>query len=88
MAQHARRGTLAARSPSSPTDISPAGRWRLYKDGDNFLRTWVGLITQSKAWTGHSAIFITWDEGGFEDQAPFGPAEHLHQGRILPHPAL
>jgi phospholipase C len=58
--------------PSSPTDPLQAA---LYKDGDNFLRTWVGLITQSKAWTGHSAIFITWDEGGFEDQAPFGPTD-------------
>jgi phospholipase C len=58
--------------PSSPTDALQAA---LYKDGDNFLRTWVGLITHSKAWTRHSAIFITWDEGGFEDQAPFGPTD-------------
>ena len=26
-----------------------------------------------QAWTGHSAIFITWDEGSFADEAPFGP---------------
>jgi phospholipase C len=58
--------------PNSPTDPLQAA---LYKDGDNFLRTWVGLITHSKAWTGHSAIFITWDEGGFEDSPPFGPTD-------------
>jgi phospholipase C len=58
--------------PNSPTDPLQAA---LYKDGDNFLRTWVGAITHSKAWTGHSAIFITWDEGGFEDQPPFGPTD-------------
>ena len=58
--------------PSSPTDPLQAA---LYQDGDNFLRTWVGAITHSKAWTGHSAIFITWDEGGFEDQPPFGPTD-------------
>jgi phospholipase C len=58
--------------PSSPTDALQAA---LYKDGDTFLRTWVGLITHSKAWTGNSAIFVTWDEGGFEDQSPFGPTD-------------
>ena len=58
--------------PSSPTDPLQAA---LYQDGDNFLSTWVTAITHSKAWTGHSAIFITWDEGGFEDEAPFGPTD-------------
>jgi phospholipase C len=57
---------------SAPND---ANQQALYKDGDNFLRTWVGLITHSRAWTAHSAIFITWDEGGFEDAAPFGPTD-------------
>lgn len=65
-------GTPTCPFPSSPTDPLQAA---LFKDGDNFLRTWVGAITQSKAWTGHSAIFITWDEGGFEDQPPFGPTD-------------
>jgi len=65
-------GASSCPFPNSPTDALQAA---LYKDGDNFLRTWVGLITHSKAWTGHSAIFITWDEGGFEDQAPFGPTD-------------
>jgi len=58
-----------------PNTANDANQQALYKDGDNFLRTWVGLITQSKAWTGHSAIFITWDEGGFEAAAPFGPTD-------------
>jgi phospholipase C len=65
-------GAAACPFPSSPTDPLQAA---LYQDGDTFLRTWVGAITHSKAWTGHSAIFITWDEGGFEDQAPFGPTD-------------
>ena len=65
-------GASSCPFPNSPTDALQAA---LYKDGDTFLRTWVGLITHSKAWTGHSAIFITWDEGGFEDQAPFGPTD-------------
>jgi phosphatidylinositol-3-phosphatase len=58
--------------PSSPTDPLQAA---LYQDGDNFLRTWVGAITHSRAWTGNSAIFITWDEGGFQDEPPFGPTD-------------
>ena len=58
--------------PSSPTDPLQAA---LYQDGDTFLHTWVDAITHSKAWTRHSAIFITWDEGGFEDEAPFGPTD-------------
>jgi hypothetical protein len=63
-------GATACPFPSSPSDPNQA---KLYQDGNNFLRKWVGLITHSKAWTGHSAIFITWDEGGFSDSAPFGP---------------
>ena len=63
-------GAAACPFPSSPSDPNQA---KLFQDGNNFLRTWVGLITHSKAWTGHSAIFITWDEGGFSDSAPFGP---------------
>jgi phospholipase C len=58
--------------PSSPTDPRQAA---LYQDGDNFLSTWVGAITHSKAWTGRSAIFITWDEASFADDAPFGPTD-------------
>ncbi len=65
-------GPSACPYPSSPTDPLQAA---LYKDGDTFLRTWVGAITHSSAWTRHSAIFITWDEGGFEDQNPYGPTD-------------
>ena len=65
-------GATSCPFPSSPTDALQAA---LYQDGDNFLRTWVDAITHSRAWTGHSAIFITWDEGGFEDESPFGPTD-------------
>jgi phosphatidylinositol-3-phosphatase len=58
--------------PNTPTD---ANQQLLYQDGDNFLRTWVTAITHSKAWTGSSAIFITWDEGGFETASPYGPTD-------------
>jgi phosphatidylinositol-3-phosphatase len=37
----------------------------LYADGDNFLKTWVTAIMDSKAWTGNSVIFITWDETAY-----------------------
>ncbi len=65
-------GAASCPYPNAPND---ANQQALYKDGDNFLRTWVGAITGSKAWTGHSAIFITWDEGGFEAAPPFGPTD-------------
>ncbi|HJS93297.1 MAG TPA: alkaline phosphatase family protein [Solirubrobacteraceae bacterium] len=57
----------------SPTDANQAA---LYQDGDSFLKTWVTAITHSRAWTAHSAIFITWDEGGYDDAAPFGPLDN------------
>ena len=56
----------------APTDANQA---LLYQDGNNFLQTWVPAIMHSKAWTGHSAIFVTWDEGGFEDSSPYGPTD-------------
>jgi phospholipase C len=56
--------------PNSPTDQNQA---TLFRDGDAFLKTWVTAIMRSPAWTGNSAIFVTWDEGGFSDNAPFGP---------------
>jgi hypothetical protein len=58
--------------PSSPTSPAQA---KLFADGNSFLQKWVGLITHSSAWTRNSAIFITWDEGGFEDSSPFGPLD-------------
>jgi phospholipase C len=56
--------------PDTPTD---AAQVALYQDGNSFLQTWVTAIMHSKAWTGHSAIFVTWDESSFADDAPFGP---------------
>jgi phospholipase C len=59
--------------PNSPTDANQAA---LYQDGDSFLKTWVTAIMHSRAWTPHSAIFVTWDEGGYDDTAPFGPTDN------------
>jgi len=65
-------GAPACPYPDSPTDPAQA---TLYKDGDTFLKTWVTAIMNSHAWTGHSAIFVTWDEGGYEDTSPYGPED-------------
>ncbi len=59
-----------ASSPQSPAQA------KLYRDGNAFLRKWVGLITHSSAWTRHSAIFITWDEGSYADVSPYGPQDN------------
>jgi len=59
--------------PDTPTD---ANQMALYQDGNNFLQTWVTAIMGSKAWTGNSAIFITWDEGGYGDDPPYGPLDN------------
>jgi phosphatidylinositol-3-phosphatase len=58
--------------PDTPTDPNQQA---LYRDGDNFLNSWVSAIMHSRAWTPNSAIFITWDEGGYEDTAPYGPTD-------------
>jgi phospholipase C len=63
-------GATGCPFPNSPTDPAQA---TLYQDGNSFLKTWVSAIMNSKAWTGHSAIFVTWDESSFADEAPFGP---------------
>lgn len=62
-------------APSCPYANSPddANQRALYQDGNDFLQTWVTAIMNSKAWTGHSAIFVTWDEGSFADDSPYGP---------------
>jgi hypothetical protein len=49
--------------PSDPCDFSNVQL--LIQAGDQFLSTWVGKIMASKAWSGDSAIFITWDESDF-----------------------
>jgi phospholipase C len=59
--------------PNTPTD---ANQMALYQDGDSFLHTWVTAIMSSRAWTDNSAIFIMWDEGGYGDNAPYGPLDN------------
>jgi hypothetical protein len=49
--------------PSDPCDFSNVQL--LIQAGDQFLSSWVGKIMASKAWSGDSAIFITWDESDF-----------------------
>jgi phosphatidylinositol-3-phosphatase len=44
----------------------------LIATGDAFLSSTVGKIIASKAWTGNSVIFITWDESDFTGSGPFG----------------
>lgn len=44
----------------------------LISTGDAFLKDLVGKITTSRAWTGNSVIFITWDESDFTGSGPFG----------------
>ncbi|HEY0755177.1 MAG TPA: alkaline phosphatase family protein [Ktedonobacteraceae bacterium] len=41
----------------------------LIQVGDAFLRATVNQIMHSSAWTGHSAIFITWDESEADDNS-------------------
>ena len=66
-------GPAACPYASSPADPAQAA---LYADGNAFIKQWVSLITSSKAWhEGRSAIFITWDEGAFNDDAPYGPLD-------------
>ncbi|MGH9303685.1 MAG: alkaline phosphatase family protein [Acidimicrobiales bacterium] len=64
-------------APACPYANSPndQNQMTLYKDGDEFLQQWVTAIMSSSAWTGNSAIFITWDEGSYADAAPFGPLD-------------
>ncbi len=57
---------------SSATDPNQA---KLYQNGNDFLKKWVTAITSSRAWTGNSAIFITWDEGDYAYEAPYGPTD-------------
>jgi phospholipase C len=44
----------------------------LISTGDTFLKNTVGSIMSSSAWTGNSAIFITWDESDFTNTGPSG----------------
>jgi phospholipase C len=65
-------GAPACPYPNSPSDPAQA---TLYQDGNTFLKTWVTAIMNSRAWTDNSAIFITWDEGGYEDSSPYAPED-------------
>ena len=58
-----------------PASSSSPAQAVLYQDGDSFLKTWVTAIIGSRAWTGNSAIFITWDEGSYTDTSPYGPED-------------
>jgi phospholipase C len=55
-----------ASTPDDPCDFSQVQA--LIVAGDAFLQSTVSAIMNSKAWTGNSLIFITWDESDF----PFG----------------
>src|ERR1700693_4774262 len=57
-----------SRGRDNPCDFDNGEQ--LISAGDSFLRTWVGKIMGSKAWTERSVIFITWDES--DDQTQIG----------------
>jgi len=44
----------------------------LIMTGDAFLSMTVSKIMNSRAWTGNSVIFITWDDSDFTGSGPFG----------------
>ncbi len=54
---------MHGRSAASFSDPCNGNREKLIAAGDAFLKTWVEKIIASKAWTGNSVLFITWDEG-------------------------
>lgn len=64
-------GTAACPYPTTTATVPKQAT--LYQDGNDFLQTWVNRITSSRAWTGNSAIFITWDEAGYENVTPYAP---------------
>src|SRR5690348_13790412 len=52
-----------AATPADPCDFSQVQK--LIATGDAFLKRTVDRIMDSRAWTGNSAVFITWDESDF-----------------------
>ncbi len=50
-------------TPADPCDFSQ--EQSLIATGDAFLQSTVSAIMSSRAWTGNSVIFITWDESDF-----------------------
>jgi len=57
-------------TPDDPCDFSQVQA--LIAAGDSFLLNTVNTIMNSKAWTGNSVIFITWDESDFTDTGAEG----------------
>jgi phosphatidylinositol-3-phosphatase len=57
-------------TPADPCDFSQIQP--LISTGDTFLLDTVNAIMTSKAWTGNSVIFITWDESDFTGTGPEG----------------
>jgi phosphatidylinositol-3-phosphatase len=67
----------APECPYPNTDsLTDPNQEALFQDGDQFINTWVTAIMGSRAWRANSAIFVTWDEGGYEAAAPFGPEDN------------
>ena len=56
----------------------------LIQDGNNFLQQWVTAIMSSRAWTGNSVIFITWDESEYVYTTPQQIATFLAPGPDAP----
>ena len=59
-----------ASTPDDPCDFSQVQS--LIATGDAFLQNTVSAIMNSRAWTGNSVIFITWDESDFTGTGPSG----------------
>jgi phosphatidylinositol-3-phosphatase len=77
--------------PACPYPSTGAGpSAQQYADGDAFLHRWINRITQSKAWTKGSVIFVTWDEGGYSNVSPFSPESTAGccDSPILPNPPV
>lgn len=58
---------------ASPSN--PAYQAQLYANGNAFIKKWVTAIMASPAWNGNSTIFITWDEGSYNDISPYQPLD-------------
>jgi phosphatidylinositol-3-phosphatase len=67
---HGRGGP--ASDPCSFAHNTPIHNADLIATGDAFLHSTVSEIMASKAWTGNSVIFITWDESDFTGTGPIG----------------
>src|ERR1700720_4056645 len=59
-----------AATPQDSCDFSQVPA--LIASGDTFLLNTVNAIMTSKAWTGNSVVFITWDESDFTGTGPSG----------------